>query len=308
MSESPSPSLAGSPVGSDTPRSNTLDLTDEAIEAVLGDFRNWLRQLRDEPAQQPREPHAAPIDLHTLLGQFVALRHEVNLQTRAARAQQEQNAETLRQLTAALDALQQEEATEPADETPPGDEALRPLLKTLVDLYDALGLAERECRRVCEVVLPVLEKLTQSESPSVPVSAVSLPFWARWAGLDQRIKTALESRTAKSDSATKAQATQQSVESIRQMLDSLVAGYSMSLQRIDRGIRQHGLEPINALGQPFDPERMEVVEVVTKTDRPSGEVVAEMRRGYLWNGRVFRFAQVSVAKSQESGVRSQESE
>ncbi len=226
-----------------------------------------------------------------MLGQFVALRHDVNLQTKAARVQQEQNAETLRQLSAALEALQQ---AEPADETPPGDESLRPLLKTLVDLYDALGLAERECRRVREVVLPELEKLAQGRSP-VRASEIALPFWARWAGLEQRIQAALESQQANAD--PQASATAQAVQSIRQMLDSLVAGYTMSLQRIDRGIRQHGLEPIAALGRPFDPERMEVVEVVTTADRPSGEVVAEMRRGYLWHGRVFRFAQVSVAKT-----------
>ena len=31
--------------------------------------------------------------------------------------------------------------------------------------------------------------------------------------------------------------------------------------------------------------------------RPSGEVIEEVRRGYLWNGRVFRYAQVRVAKN-----------
>jgi molecular chaperone GrpE len=282
MSESPSPSVAGSPSGSDATRSTAPELTDDAIEALLADFRTWLRQLRESPVPQPCDSEAPPIDLHTLLGQFVALRHEVNLQTKAVRAQQEQNAETLRQLSAALETLQQSDADEEA--APPGDEALRPLLKTLVDLYDALGLAERECRRVREKVLPELEKLAQRKPADVP-----LPFWARWAGLDRKLRAALES--------PQPGATEQAAQSIRQMLDSMVTGYTMSLQRIDRGIRQHGLEPINAVGQPFDPERMEVVEVVTTSDRPSGEVVAEVRRGYLWNGRVFRFAQVSVAKT-----------
>ena len=47
------------------------------------------------------------VDLYTLVGQFTALRQEVNLQTRAVRAQQEQNAETLRQLAEAVDYLTQ---------------------------------------------------------------------------------------------------------------------------------------------------------------------------------------------------------
>jgi molecular chaperone GrpE len=71
----------------------------------------------------------------------------------------------------------------------------------------------------------------------------------------------------------------------------------MSLQRVERALRQHGLEALHVVGQTFDPESMEVVEVVFDSGRPSGEVVEEVRRGYLWNGRVFRFAQVRVAKS-----------
>ena len=42
---------------------------------------------------------------------------------------------------------------------------------------------------------------------------------------------------------------------------------------------------------------MEVVEAVADSGRPAGEVIDEARPGYLWNGRVFRYAQVRVAKS-----------
>jgi molecular chaperone GrpE len=80
------------------------------------------------------------------------------------------------------------------------------------------------------------------------------------------------------------------------MLESLVTGYAMSLQRVERALEHLGLERIRCTGQSFDPERMEVVEVVRETSQPSGQVVAEVRPGYLWQGRVFRFAQVSVAR------------
>ena len=71
----------------------------------------------------------------------------------------------------------------------------------------------------------------------------------------------------------------------------------MSRRRIEHALQQHGLKPIRTVGKPFDPERMEVLEVVNDSGRPAGEVVGEVRRGYLWRGRVFRFAQVRVAKS-----------
>ena len=84
---------------------------------------------------------------------------------------------------------------------------------------------------------------------------------------------------------------------IHQTVQSILTGYGMSLQRLDRAIQQHELEPIPVVGEPFDPERMEVLEVVADSERPSGEVVEEIRRGYLWHGKVFRFAQVKVARS-----------
>src|SRR5204863_3833237 len=114
-----------------------------AMDPLLADFRRWLEQLTVPPvdgAARPPPP-AEPVDLHTLLGQFLAVRHEVNLQTKAVRAQQEQNAETLRQLSATLDALEraQEEATESQQQAI--DEQVRPLLKVLVNLHDALSPA-----------------------------------------------------------------------------------------------------------------------------------------------------------------------
>jgi molecular chaperone GrpE len=248
-------------------------LTPEAIEGILADFRAWLREA-SVPA--PAAPDAEAIDLHTLLGQFTALRHEVHLQTRAARAQQEQGAEALGQLGEALAALQQGRLSARLGEDQARDEALRPLLKTLVDIYDALSLAEREVRRVQESLLPLVE---QSAAPDQAPAAPSI-----WARLFGRGPTIAEQRPAAGDRA-------------RQLLASVLTGYTMSLQRVERALRQHELEPILTVGRPFDPESMEVLEVVIDSERPSGEVVGEVRRGYLWRDRVFRFAQVRVAKS-----------
>ena len=70
----------------------------------------------------------------------------------------------------------------------------------------------------------------------------------------------------------------------------------MTVRRVDRALARHDLEPIAAEGEPFNPETMEVLEAVPANGRPSGEVVEEVRRGYRWRGRVFRCAQVRVAK------------
>jgi molecular chaperone GrpE len=276
-------------------------LTSEAIEAVLADFRAWLHRVAaagTAPADADGAASTA-VDLHTLLGQFIALRHEVNLQTRASRTQLEQNAEALRQLSNALETLR----AAPAAGEDSADEAVRPLLKTLVDVADALGLAAREVQRVGEALEPVLEQMTavlEPATPPEPIPERHAPgsFWSRWLGQGREsLGPAEQLRQQRDEYQRRYQEAGNAARRAHQLLDSVLTGYAMSLQRVERALQQHGLEPIAAVGQPFDPEQMEVLEVVTDSGLPAGQVVEELRRGYLWRGRVFRFAQVRVAKS-----------
>jgi molecular chaperone GrpE len=258
---------------------------------VLSDFEAWLTD-----AFAASEPTAAEVtealDLHTLLGQFIGLRQEVNLQTRATRAQQEQNAETLRQLTEALAALRQ--APSPVD-----DEA-KALLKTLVDLYDALAIAGREICRLETSLLPPLQEImpTAETGEPEPATVPARSWWGRWFGGSRRDIERLQEQYRRQGQARaeRDRKAREGVERIRQALASLVAGYGMSLQRLERALRTHGLEPILTVGQRFDPERMEVLEVVAESGHSSGEVVDEVRRGYVQDGHVYRYAQVRVAR------------
>ena len=221
---------------------------------------------------------------------MIALRQEVNLQTRSARTQQEQNAETLRQLTRV-----QEMLSEQNDESQ--ESALRPLLKTLIDARDALALADREVRRVRDSIIPMLDSIaappSKTETPAPPSPA---SWWSRWLGRSQSVPVATESVAIADANANHAQR-DAAAKRVAQLLDSLITGYTMSLQRLERSLEQVGLEPIECVGLPFDPEQMEVVAVVTESVQPAGEVIEEVRRGYWWKDRIFRYAQVSVAKS-----------
>jgi molecular chaperone GrpE len=291
MSEFAPPFIAG-----DAAVGAAEDLSQETVESVLAEFRSWLQQVA---ASTPGVNHAAPpetetVDLHTLLGQFIALRHEVNLQTRAVRAQQEQSGDTLRQFGQALEALQQNrDAMRQADGLL-RDEQLRPLLKTLVDVADALGLARRELQRSQERIgtaLGTLPALMAGPAQTEPLPRPRL--WSRWFGTDQH---AVQDDAARGQQGHLEQV-EKVTEQIGHLLESLITGYTMSLQRIERTLEQHGLEPMACAGAVFDPERMEAVEVVGDSGRPAGEVLEEVRRGYLWQGHVFRYAQVRVAKS-----------
>lgn len=330
MSECPPPGVA-----EDAAEHRSQALTPAAIERVLADFRVWLEDLArkgESPPPPVSDDELEPIDLHTLLGQMAALRHEVHLQTRAVRAQQEQNTTTLDQLGAALEAVRERPSEAASDQT----ELLRPLLKSLVELYDALALAAREVQRVQEMALASLPR-TPSSAPADRVELlldlareweatsaraqeqayVRPRGWlARWFGAGNSERDALAAERDALAAEGKVVAalrealtlqTRQSLaarqeglgeaERVHRLLESVITGYTMSLQRVERALRQHDLEPIECLGLPFDPERMEVLEVATDTGRPSGEVVEEVRRGYHWRGRVFRFAQVRVARS-----------
>ena len=87
------------------------------IDFILADFRRWLMSLAPEPEISRPEPPA--IDLSTVLGHYVALRQEVNLQTRSVRAQQEQSGETLESLQqAAPSSLRRRKARRAASNWP----------------------------------------------------------------------------------------------------------------------------------------------------------------------------------------------
>jgi hypothetical protein len=133
-------------------------LTPDAIATVLEDFRCWLTAV-GAGKTEAAPPVGEEVDLYTLVGQFTALRQEVNLQTRAVRAQQEQNAETLRQLAETVDFLTQTPVPAPPRREPSADDGVRPLLKTLVDLYDAVALAARELQRGQETASSALQAM-----------------------------------------------------------------------------------------------------------------------------------------------------
>jgi molecular chaperone GrpE len=257
----------------------------DEVETILADFRAWLLQAKDVPPA----PSADTLDVAAIVQQFTALRHEVNLQTKASRAHLEQNSQTLAALQQSLDSDSQQ---------PTNDELLRPLLKTLIDAHDALSLAEREVRRLLDHA-PTDHPSAPARIDPPPAIKLKLPTWTRWFGLDVSIDAQLAPLRAWADAhqrTSPAPPLDESAQRFRQSLDALLVGYAMSMQRIERALEQQGLEAIPCVGQPFDPETMEVAEVVREEGRASTEVLQEIRRGYRWRGKLFRFAQVRVAK------------
>src|SRR5262249_38935508 len=160
---------------------------------------------------------------------------------------------------------------------------------------DSQLLTIRELTRAVQTVRDLLpERRERADSiPQPPqVGIVARLFGVgRLAEYQRRL-----AQYTKSQRISPAEAQTESSAQISRILESALAGLSMGSQRMERILRQFELEPISTIGQQFDPERMEAVEVVAGSDRQTGEVVGELRRGYQWKGKVFRFAQVRVAK------------
>jgi molecular chaperone GrpE len=62
-------------------------------------------------------------------------------------------------------------------------------------------------------------------------------------------------------------------------------------------LRRRGVEPLDVIGQPFDPEWHEAVAHEPADGRPDGEITAELRRGYRIGSKLLRAAMVRVAKA-----------
>lgn len=82
--------------------------------------------------------------------------------------------------------------------------------------------------------------------------------------------------------------------------DAWIEGIAAIDRKLRGALETQGVVAIDALGKSFDPALHEAVASVPGTGRPAGEIVAEMRRGYLVGDRVLRPSMVGVANGSEA--------
>jgi molecular chaperone GrpE len=80
--------------------------------------------------------------------------------------------------------------------------------------------------------------------------------------------------------------------------ESVVSGVEMIHQQFRSALMSKGLEPIEALNKPFDPNFHEAVAVEARDDVEDNRVVAVLQDGFTLSGRLIRPAMVRVAKKQ----------
>ena len=75
----------------------------------------------------------------------------------------------------------------------------------------------------------------------------------------------------------------------------IVEGLDIVNKQLAAAFAKHGVEPIAALGKPFDPNQHEALVQQPDAHHPEGTVVAELGKGYRLGERVLRPTKVAVS-------------
>ena len=65
-------------------------------------------------------------------------------------------------------------------------------------------------------------------------------------------------------------------------------------------LQKHGVERIESMGEDFDPNLHEALMMLDSADHRDNQIVSEMEKGYLLNGRLIRPSRVCVCKRDDN--------
>jgi molecular chaperone GrpE len=74
-------------------------------------------------------------------------------------------------------------------------------------------------------------------------------------------------------------------------------GVELIYRQFQDALQKIGVQPVIAVGQPFDPRVHEAIEMVDTTEVPDHHVLDELQRGYKYKERLLRPAMVRVARN-----------
>jgi molecular chaperone GrpE len=77
--------------------------------------------------------------------------------------------------------------------------------------------------------------------------------------------------------------------------EGVTAGLDMVQKQLLEVLGKHGVEPISAMGEPFDPNLHDAVLQQPSPTHPEGTVVGELSKGYRIRDRVLRPSKVAVS-------------
>lgn len=78
-------------------------------------------------------------------------------------------------------------------------------------------------------------------------------------------------------------------------VSSVIAGIELIQKQLLEAMKKNGLEAIEALDNPFDPNYHEAVQQIVNDEREDQTVINELQKGYTLNGKVLRPSMVVVS-------------
>ena len=78
-------------------------------------------------------------------------------------------------------------------------------------------------------------------------------------------------------------------------IEELLLGVRMVAGQFEAILTSHALEPIEATGQPFDPNKHEAVQQIPSAEHPPMTVIEEIERGFTLHDRVVSPSKVIVS-------------
>jgi molecular chaperone GrpE len=88
---------------------------------------------------------------------------------------------------------------------------------------------------------------------------------------------------------------------------AVLEGVTMVRRQFLSAVERFGVTPIEAVGQAFDPNFHEAVAQVHSDDHEVGQIVHEMRKGYVMGEKLLRASMVVVSKGSSSSRETPES-
>ena len=212
-----------------------------------------------------------------LVEAFTALRHELKLQTKSARGVEE----SLQTALAGLDRAMERFGSVEPQETAAAEKAMRPLVEALIELDEAL---RRGARAVAASQQRLSEELPRRLVEDLEQRFARRSAWQRWRSRPWQAEVLQCCR-------------QLVAETQGPLLASLGDGYQLICGRLQRMLAEHRIERLACAGQSVDPSQMRVIELVDAPGVPPETVVEEIRPGYVWRGRVVRYAEVRATRA-----------
>lgn len=208
----------------------------------------------------------------------------------------------LARVEAALDRMESAEAPPEGivaafleEEAPAPD--LYTLLAQMTALTREVQLQGRAANRLSSEVSQLVQQVTDSAAGQISARTSAARREAQWELLGELLDVRERSARGRDDARRHLESFRGFLVRLgsRPIVEALLRGSELSLERIDETLRRHGVHEIVAAGEPFDPNTMRAVETDARAGVRPGLVTEVVRRGYRTAERVLRYAEVKVA-------------